>query len=65
MYVAVLLLTPRDTTGGYAAISCSTNEAKVTRIRKEQLVPSAFSGGVLWAGLLALIVLLIAALLAR
>lgn len=65
MYVSVLLLTPPDAAGCYAAISCSTNDAKVTRIRKEQLAPPALSGKALWAGVLALLVLLLAALLAR
>jgi hypothetical protein len=65
MYVSVLLLTPRDAGGGYAAISCSTNKAKVTRISKEQLAPPALSGVALWAVALALMVLLLAALLAR
>ena len=64
MYVAVLVLTERDAAGGYAAISCSTNEVKVTRLPKELLVPPTLSADRLLL-LLALLAALVAAAFAH
>ncbi|EOD16239.1 hypothetical protein EMIHUDRAFT_451505 [Emiliania huxleyi CCMP1516] len=64
MYVAVLVLTERDAAGGYAAISCSTNEVKVTRLPKERLVPPTLSADRLLL-LLALLAALVAAAFAH